>query len=130
MSKPLTDILAYALQHQECGGGARRQRSTAAGASRSSTPDKRPILFHRQRPEQAAQHSTRTIRHAHARVVDLLPVLERLVHRALAAVVVRVVVVLEVVADEELVLRLRAEDEPEPEAVDEPNIFSCNNTRV
>ena len=38
--------------------------------------------------------------------------------RALAAVVVRVVVVLQVVPDEELALRLRAEDEPEADVVE------------
>ena len=82
-------------------------------------PGKQATLFDCQRPEQAAQRSSPTIRHAHARVVDLLPVLERLMHRALPAVIVRVVVVLEVVTDEELVLRLCAKQQAEAKLVEQ-----------
>lgn len=65
------------------------------------------------------QPGTRTIRHAHAQVINLLPVRERLNDRAAAVVARRVVVVLQEVAHEELALGLRAEEDAEPDGVRE-----------
>ena len=60
----------------------------------------------------------RTVSHAHAHVVDHLPVLERLMHGTLASIVVRIVVVLKEVPDEELALRLRAKEQSEAEGLE------------
>lgn len=67
----------------------------------------------------ARTNRTLTVRHAHAQVINLLPVRERLDDRAAPVVTGRVVVVLQEVAHEELALRLRAQEEAEPHRVRE-----------
>ena len=111
------------LQHQEYGGAARFQQSSAAsrGSSTTSKPNTPETLstslintVHRLSNEEDL-----TVRHAHAHVVDLLPVLERLPNRTLTTILLGIMVVLQEVADEELVLGLCAEQETEADGVEQ-----------
>ena len=71
------------------------------------------------RPFTSAAERNLTVRHAHAHVVDLLPVLERLPDRTLTAILLGIMVVLQEMADEELVLGLCAEQETEADGVEQ-----------
>lgn len=60
-----------------------------------------------------------TIRHAQTKIIQTLPIRERVLNRALSAIIRRIVVILEEVSDNKLALALRAQQEPESEAVEE-----------
>lgn len=62
---------------------------------------------------------TPTVRHGHAQVVYRFPVRKGFLDRALPAIALRVVVVLQIVPHEELVLALRLQNEAKAEAVEQ-----------
>ena len=60
----------------------------------------------------------RTVSHAHRHVIDRFPVREGLIHGSLPAVIARIVIMLQEMADQEFAFRLCAEEQPEAEGVE------------
>ena len=111
------------LRHRECGGAAHFRQSSAASRESSTTSKPNTPETLSTSLSNTVHHLSKeedlTVRHAHAHVVDLLPVLEGLPDCTLTTILLGIMVVLQEVADEELVLGLCTEQEAEADRVEQ-----------
>jgi len=103
-----------------CGTEGHLLPSTIAVIHRSSKQGQRwKLLKVYGRPKKKRSRKTHTIGHAQARVVQRLPIRERLAHCTVTIIIDRIRVVLEEVADEELGLALRPQEKPQAKTVED-----------